>query len=182
MPRLTQLLFSLLQHCLKLLNQSQVLLSTGPVIEQGLKLVVLLLHKRNSVLILLDHVVELLLYLLRPLDLFVYELLQFLFVLPFTFFLSVLVLGFESKHLFVVVLEKLLDSIGKLSYLILSVHQSILCFQVRCSFGVKLLSEYFKGPLKLFVFGFGLVVGFLLIFQFIFNLPDLLLVLSLQGF
>lgn len=71
MPGLLEFLLAPLQELLELLDHPEVLLATGPVVEQLLELLVLLLHHADPVPIFLHHAAELFLDFLRPLHLLV---------------------------------------------------------------------------------------------------------------
>lgn len=140
MPSLFKLIFSLLKKSLQFLNQSEVLLTTGSVIKKCFKFLILLLHERDSVFILLDHLIELFLYFLSPLNLFVNKWLCLFLMLSFVLLLSVLVLRLYSCEFIPMVFNHFLNLIRKLFDLVLSVFKTTFSSDMWVSLCIQLFS------------------------------------------
>ena len=121
LPGLPQLLLSLLQHLLQLLNQPQIFLLGRPVIEQLLQFVVLLLHHLDPLPVLINHVGELALHFLGPIDLLSHHPLDLLVLLSLQLLLPVTILCLQSLDIFVVLPDLLIDLLVELVDLIFSI-------------------------------------------------------------
>ena len=70
------------------MDETQVLLFAGPLVEELFELIILFLHESNSLFVLLDHIRKLFLHFLSPFDLLVHHTLDLALLLSFELFLS----------------------------------------------------------------------------------------------